>query len=375
MAGIYVHIPFCLTRCHYCDFYSVTQTDLAQAFTDACVAEIRLRADYLKGEVPDTIYFGGGTPSLLDPALLEKLLLEIRQVLHPSTTSEVTIEANPDDLTEEKLAAWLAMGFNRISIGLQSFREQDLKLMNRRHSVVQGLKAPHLAFESGFNNISLDLIYGLPDLSIAEWKNNLTLLKELPCTHLSAYHLTYEPGTVFTRWKKQGKIAEPEDWQSLQQYELLLSQVQELGFEHYEISNFARNKQYSRHNIKYWNGESYLGLGPSAHGYNQLRRHWNPPSVNQYIRIYRDGTGSPGEEVITPEMKRNELIMTRLRTIWGIHKDDWEQQVSTQCWIDFIGQAQPLITQGRLVHSENRLKIPFGYFFEADGIIAELFEV
>lgn len=375
MAGIYIHIPFCLTRCHYCDFYSETRLEMVESFHQSCLKEIGIKHQYLEGEPADSIYFGGGTPSLVDPAMLDELLRAIQDQFNMTPDPEITLEVNPDDVSDEKLTQWLKSGFNRISMGLQSFRSEDLELMNRRHQADQALDVPRMAFDAGFVNISLDLIYGIPGLSRAAWKNNLELLADLPFTHLSAYHLTIEPGTVFDHWKKTGKLTEMEDQDSLEQYELLCTELKKMGVEQYEISNFARNQKYSRHNMKYWTGESYVGLGPSAHSYNGRQRHWNPASVRKYQQYYLHGDGQIGEETLTPAMSRNELIMTRLRTVWGITKNDWEQQVSTQSWTDFIQQCQPMIHARRLGYDRERLVIPQKRFFEADGIIAELFTV
>lgn len=373
MPGVYLHIPFCLTRCHYCDFYSVTQMDMAARFAEACRMEIQLRKASAGDQAVDTIYFGGGTPSALNTLLTAQLMEELQAAFTLDEDAETTIEVNPDDLTPEKLTDWKSMGFNRISIGIQSFRPEDLKLMNRRHDHQQALEAPLMAQKAGFSRISVDLIYGIPGLLLSDWEKNLDHLGNIPVTHVSAYHLTFEPGTVFNRWKEQGKIREADEELSLAQYQILVSALDQQGLAQYEISNFARNQQYSRHNIKYWNGSSYLGFGPSAHSFNGKERQWNKASLKDYLAQASTGVWKPGSEEITATMHRNELIMTRLRTVWGIHKQEWEKEVPGQSWDALLDQARNMLQSGHLHMHEDRLTIAGDHFFQADGIIARLF--
>ncbi|MCK5820819.1 MAG: radical SAM family heme chaperone HemW [Bacteroidales bacterium] len=375
MAGIYIHIPFCVQRCHYCDFFSSTSLDLRKQFVNACLKEIELRADYLDGKESDTIYLGGGTPSLLDADSLDLILNKLYKHLNISSKTEITIEANPDDLSSEVLANMKSLGFNRISLGIQSFRDIDLLFMNRRHTADQAINSIRLAEKSGFQNISVDLIYGLDALSDKAWMKNLMLLKDFHVNHLSAYHLTIEPETVFGRWHKAGKIQEMKEGKSLNQYNTLRELSAELGFEHYEISNFAKNKKYSRHNTKYWKGEWYLGIGPSAHSFNGKSRHWNPSDLQQYIDGYLTDCLITKQEDISEIDRRNELIMTRLRTKWGIKQADWETLNHKQSWGEFVVQCQKYLISKDMILKNNMLSISVDSWFRADGIIADLFSI
>lgn len=375
MAGIYLHIPFCVQRCHYCDFFSSTRLELRKKFVNACLNEIELRADFLEGKESDTIYLGGGTPSLLDTASLELILNKLFKHLNISSKTEITIEANPDDLNIDMLSNLKSVGFNRISLGIQSFRDKDLMFMNRRHNAEQAIKSVHMLEKSGFDNMSIDLIYGIPGLSEIDWKENLLQLKDLPVNHLSAYHLTIEPGTIFGKWLKAGKIEEMKEGKSLTQYQILRELSGELGFEHYEISNFAKNRQYSKHNIKYWTGEWYLGIGPSAHSFNGKTRHWNPSDLVKYIDGYLAASIITKQECISDNDRRNELIMTRLRTKWGIRKEDWEILVNNQNWSQFVKQCQKYLSSKDMISENEKLIINPESWFRADGIIADLFSI
>jgi len=375
MAGIYLHIPFCVQRCHYCDFFSSTRLELREQFVNACLNEIELRADYLEGKESETIYLGGGTPSLLDTGSLELILKTIYKHLKISSNAEITIEANPDDLNSEILRNLRSVGFNRISIGIQSFRNKDLLLMNRRHTAEQAVNSIHMAESAGFDNLSIDLIYGIPELSEKNWMDNLLQLRDMPVNHLSAYHLTIESGTVFGKWLKEGKIEEVDEEYSLKQYQILRKFAKELGFEHYEISNFARNKQYSQHNMKYWTGEWYLGAGPSAHSYNGKSRHWNPSGLQEYIQGYSKRSILTEQENISDNDRRNELIMTSLRTGWGINQSDWEKLEHPQSWLQILKQCQKFLSSNDMIYEKNKLVINQDSWFRADGIIADLFRL
>jgi len=375
MAGIYVHIPFCVQRCYYCDFFSSTRLELTEQFVNACLKEIELRATYLDGKVADTIYLGGGTPSLLDAASLELILNKLYKHLNISTQAEITIEANPDDLNMEVLRDFKSLGFDRISLGIQSFRDKDLLFMNRRHNADQAINSIDMVEKAGFDNISIDLIYGIPGLKENDWINNLMRLKNLPINHLSAYHLTIEKETVFGKWLKTGKIKEMDEEHSLTQYKILRELSGEFGFEHYEISNFAKNKLYSCHNMKYWTGEWYLGIGASAHSFNGKSRHWNPSDLQQYIDGYMANDLLTEQENISNNDRRNELIMTGLRTIWGVKQVDWEKLNHKQTWVQFVKQCQKYLTSKDMVYENETLSISSGSWFRADGIIADLFSV
>lgn len=370
-----MHIPFCVQRCHYCDFFSSTRLELRKKFVNACLNEIELRADFLEGKESDTIYLGGGTPSIMDTASLELILNKLFKHLNISSKTEITIEANPDDLNIEVLSNLKSVGFNRISLGIQSFRDKDLMFMNRRHNAKQAINSVHMLEKSGFDNMSIDLIYGIPGLSEKDWKENLLQLKDMPVNHLSAYHLTIEPGTIFGKWLKTGIIEEMKEGKSLTQYQILRELSGELGFEHYEISNFAKNEQYSKHNIKYWTGEWYLGIGPSAHSFNGKTRHWNPSDLVKYIDGYLAASIITKQECISDNDRRNELIMTRLRTKWGIRKEDWEILVNNQDWSQFVKQCQKYLSSKDMISENEKLIINPDSWFRADGIIADLFSI
>jgi oxygen-independent coproporphyrinogen-3 oxidase len=343
---------------------------------------MELRKDYLAGEPIDTIYFGGGTPTLLHPALLEKLLEKIRSLFPITDSAEITLEANPDDitpnlrtpnlLTSNFLTSLQSSGVNRLSLGLQSFFNDHLTFMNRRHDARQAESAVYMAAEAGFSNISIDLIYGIPGMTMEQWAYNLHKANELPAVHLSAYHLTIEPGTRFGRMRKAGLFTEADDADSIRQYSLLRELTEAGGYEQYEISNFARNKLYSRHNSKYWTGEGYIGFGPSAHSFSGTQRHWNPSSIKLWMQQTSGGT-EPKGETVTPLMQRNEYVMTRLRTSAGIEKEDFRRRFGESAWNELMVLADSYLRIGELVFRNNRLWFDPEAWFRSDGILSALF--
>jgi len=321
MAGIYIHIPFCRRRCFYCDFYKTTQTALKSFYIEALLTELNLRKSYLQNEIIDTIYFGGGTPSVLTPPEIEKILAGIYGGFDVVTNPEITLEANPDDLDVEYLSRLAETKINRLSIGIQSFFDEDLKQMNRRHNSLQASGCVNEAFSAGFKNISIDLIYGLPGLTLEKWGENLKQAFVLPVSHLSAYHLTYHEGTRFFDLKKKGFLQEiPED-DSVAQFELLIDKALENNFFQYEISNFAKEGAISKHNSAYWSGKKYLGLGPSAHSYDGSSRQWNVSDVGLYIENIKKSTPLFELEILSENERYNDYIITNLRTMWGISEE------------------------------------------------------
>jgi len=321
MAGIYIHIPFCRRRCFYCDFYKTTQTAFKSFYIEALLNELNLRKSYLQNEIIDTIYFGGGTPSVLTPPEIEKILAEIYGGFNMVTNPEITLEANPDDLDVEYLSRLAETKINRLSIGIQSFFDEDLKQMNRRHNSLQASGCVNEAFSAGFKNISIDLIYGLPGLTLEKWGENLKQAFVLPVSHLSAYHLTYHEGTRFFDLKKKGFLQEiPED-DSVAQFELLIDKALENNFFQYEISNFAKEGAISKHNSAYWSGKKYLGLGPSAHSYDGSSRQWNVSDVGLYIENIKKSTPLFELEILSENERYNDYIITNLRTMWGISEE------------------------------------------------------
>lgn len=322
MAGIYIHIPFCRKKCFYCDFYKTTAVSQKPLFLEVLQEEIRMQQNYLGGETVETVYFGGGTPSVLSQPELKRIL-DLLFLHHTvSDTAEITVEANPDDLSLTYLNELKATGVNRLSIGIQSFSDEDLKRMNRRHSSEQAIQSVRDARQAGFTDISIDLIYGLPGLSLARWEQNLKKAVELPASHLSAYHLTYHEGTRFHHWLKKGQLAELPEKESLDQFDRLVRITGDAGYEQYEISNFARNGAYSRHNTSYWNGSKYLGLGPSAHSFDGISRQWNISDIYRYSRSIQSGKLNFEREVLTEKDQLNDYLITRLRTRWGISLTD-----------------------------------------------------
>lgn len=372
MNGIYLHIPFCKSKCHYCDFYSVTKSDGQDGFVDTVLRELILRSDYLTDKLVDTIYFGGGTPTLLHPAKLGMILDRLKEWYQVTGDAEITIEANPDDLTITGVEQYRNIGFNRISIGTQSFFDGHLKLMNRRHDASQAIEAVKMARAGGFGNISLDLIYGIPGMTPAQWEHNMNVASDLPADHISAYHLTIEPGTRFGRLKQAGRFAEVPDEQSAAQYRMLLERMEAHGFEQYEISNFAREGRYSRHNTKYWMGDSYIGLGPSAHSFNGTQRHWNRASLVRYTADVGSGR-HPAGETISRMMHRNEYVMTRLRTSRGIGSMDFQSEFGEPAWMELLSMADKHRIKGHLIFDGGRLFFNKEAWFHSDGILSDLF--
>ena len=320
MAGIYIHIPFCKQACHYCNFYFSVSTSLKSDLVKAIVKEIELSKDYLDGEVIETIYFGGGTPSLLDADEIKSILDAIFRY-HPNIDlQEMTLEANPDDLTNEKVAELISLrsfGLDRLSVGVQSFHDVDLIYMNRAHSAQEASSAIKRAQHAGFNNMTIDLIYGTPTMSDEKWADNIRAAHELGIPHISSYALTVEPKTYLDKYIKTGRTKPVDEAQTVRQFDMLMSKMSENKYDQYEVSNFARAGHYAIHNTNYWRGKKYLGLGPSAHSYNGQSRRWNVANNLNYLKSINDSMIPAEVEHLTPSQQANEYIMTSLRTIWG----------------------------------------------------------
>jgi oxygen-independent coproporphyrinogen-3 oxidase len=325
---LYLHIPFCHQACHYCDFHFSTNTAYKSDLVNAICREIALQKDYLSDKGLKTIYFGGGTPSLLSAVELEQILDTIQQYFSVENEAEITLEANPEDLTSTYLSDLKTLGVNRLSIGIQSFREENLRFLNRNHSSAQALTCISKAQDIGIDNISIDLIYGIPGNDLHDLALDINKAVDTKVNHISAYSLTIEPKTVFGQQKKKGVFKElPEAIQS-QKFSFTRNLLAEKGFEAYETSNFAKNQQYSKHNTSYWNQESYLGIGPSAHSFNQVSRQWNVAKNGIYTKAINEGSIPSEIEILTEANKINEYIMTRLRTKWGIECSKIEQAFS-----------------------------------------------
>lgn len=372
MAGIYIHIPFCRQKCYYCDFYKTVNTSLKQSFLPALKEEAKLRKNYLQNETVETIYFGGGTPSVLESGEVKKILEHLDQHFLLAENAEITFEANPDDLTKEYLQAIRAEGINRLSVGIQALQNHHLEKMNRRHDKKQALEAIENSVAAGFDNISVDLIYGLPGLTGAEWKESLAQVFRLPVQHLSAYHLTYHEGTAFYTWLRKGTLRELGESDSIEQFNLLMDEAAAAGFEQYEISNFARNGQYSQHNSAYWLGKKYLGLGPSAHSFDQRSRRWNVSHVESYIKGLAQDTSWFEEEILNDKERFNEYILTRIRTKWGVSILEIERLFGEDRKNYLLEQVEKYRKSGKIRVANDTIIIPREGLFISDEIMADL---
>lgn len=371
MAGIYIHIPFCRQKCYYCDFYKTDKLNYLSEFLTALKKEISQQNNYLPGEFIDTIYIGGGTPSLLKEPEITSIFSSLNKYFKILPQAEITFEANPDDLDPACLAMLKRSGINRLSIGIQSFQEKHLKMMNRRHTAQQAVDSVINAKNSGFNNISVDLIYGIPGLTTDQWKDNLQKTFELPADHLSAYHLTYHEGTIFYNLLKRGKLHELSENDSFDQFTTLINKAGLAGFEQYEISNFAKNGMYSKHNTAYWTGKPYLGLGPSAHSFNGSSRKWNMSDLEKYIKLINEDEITFEEEHLTLNDKYNEFILTNLRTKWGVSLLTISEKFGKKAADYFIMTAQRFISAKSVVQKNEIYTLTPEGLFISDDIIAD----
>ena len=375
MAGLYIHIPFCNSKCAYCGFYSLPSLKLKERFLEALKTEIVARKDYLHGETVNTVYFGGGTPSLLSTKEISELLHLINETFPVGIGPEITLEANPDTLSLEYLKGLRQLGVNRLSIGIQSFFDNDLKYLSRRHDSNHAKQCLDWAKQAGFSNISIDLIYGLPTSDAEQWNRNLDLFFELGLPHLSAYALTLEPNSILTKQIELGKVPPIKEEDALRDYEILCRRAAENGYLHYEISNFCQRGMHSKHNASYWFGTPYIGFGPSAHSFDGASRQWNVSSVEKYCARVPEPVEGPfyEKEILSPEQQYDEYVMLRLRTHWGIDlkymKREMGERFSTYC----EKQAQPLIAQGRLSQTREFLYLTDQQMLFADGVAEELF--
>ncbi|MCC8020074.1 MAG: radical SAM family heme chaperone HemW [Rikenellaceae bacterium] len=370
MAGIYLHIPFCKRKCIYCDFYSTAQFGLyGGKFLEAAFREVRTQRGFLADPV-DTVYFGGGTPSLYAPSDIRYLLETVSDNFNTSRLSEVTLEANPEDLSPPYLNALAAAGINRLSIGVQSFDDGLLTFMRRRHDAARAAEAVRHARSAGFGNISIDLIYGIPGMTAGIWEETLREAVALRPEHISAYHLTFESGTTLGKWKEKKKISEVPDEESREQFLALHHTLTEAEYEHYEVSNFALPGYRSRHNSSYWTGEPYLGIGPGAHSYDGTVRRLCDMTVKDYV-----AAAEPvyGREQLTSDDRYNEIVMTSLRTSDGLHLSRIRNKVG-DCFSElFIETARPLVERGHLRQNGERYWIEPADFLTSDSVIAYLF--
>lgn len=373
MAGIYIHIPFCKQRCHYCNFHFSTNLHYKNEFLQALLKEMELQQHYLGTQPVETIYFGGGTPSLLSTHELSTITEALHTHWQVQPGAEITLEANPDDVTGERLAGWKQAGINRLSIGIQSLYDEELRWMNRAHSAAEARTVIEKARQAGFEDFSVDLIYGSPLLSDAQWTETLQWVLQQQITHLSCYALTVEPQTPLDKFIRTGQRTQVNNEQQSRQFLLLMDVLQQAGWEHYEISNFARPGHRSRHNSAYWKGTHYLGLGPSAHSFNGHTRQWNVAHNRQYIEALQKGTLLFEKEVLTPVQQLNEYIMTSLRLQEGCSLPVIAQQLGEAHAQQLRVNAVPFIERGHLQLREQHLILTREGKLFADGIAADLF--
>ena len=374
MAGIYIHIPFCKQRCLYCAFYSSTLHSKQQEYCDALCREIIMRRNYIIGII-DTIYFGGGTPSTLTREQLQKILGTIKENYRLSPSAEITIEANPDDLTPEYLATLRSLSFNRLSMGIQSFDDAQLKAIGRRHTAERARQAVKDARTAGFENISIDLMFALPSSTSAQWQESIKQAIELRPTHISAYNLTYEEETPLYRALQQGKIEAVDEEENLKQFEILIEQLAAAGYRHYEISNFAIPGYESRHNSSYWHDIPYLGCGAAAHSYNGESRSWNISDIKTYIEGINNGAPFSEVEQLTTAEQYNDAILTRLRTADGVPSDWMRKKFGDKLTDYMLRNAAPHIAAGRLKEDNGILSLTRKGLFVSDAIIRDLIYV
>ena len=376
MAGIYVHIPFCRKLCYYCDFHFSVSLKRKDAVVESILKEIELRKNYLGSEKIQTIYLGGGTPSVLNIQEINAIFEKVFRDFVVSEDVEITMEANPDDLKPEYLKVlYEESPVKRLSIGIQSFRDEDLKIMNRRHTAKEAITAVRNSQEAGFDNINIDLIYGIPGLNTEAWKNNLAEAFDLGIQHISAYHLTFEPKTVFWRYVSQGKLKPVNENLSLEQFEWLVRETSNHGFTHYEISNFAREGFYSKHNTNYWKHRKYLGIGPSAHSYNLTSRQWNVANNAKYIEALENNIVPFEKEELDPDTIYNDYLLTSLRTMWGANIIHMRNEIGEKYVTHFLHYSRKFIDNGEMVRTGDTFVLSQKGKFLVDYIISGLMYV
>jgi oxygen-independent coproporphyrinogen-3 oxidase len=375
MAGLYLHIPFCKQACHYCDFHFSTRLDSKGLLTQALSVELELQRDYLKGEIIGTVYFGGGTPSLLSGVEWELIFSSIHKNFSVEQGVEITVEANPDDLTNEKLLSLKGFGVNRLSIGIQSLDDEVLKSLNRSHDSIQAIKSIKTARKLGFSNINVDLIYAIPGREISLLQKDIDQLLSLEPEHISAYSLTIEEKTVFGNWAAKGRFIPETESENARQFELVMDKLAQAGFEQYEISNYARTGFQSQHNSSYWKQKKYLGIGPSAHSFNGKQRQANVSSNPAYIKSLTAGKLPATIETLSREDNINEYIMTTLRTMWGCDADylksmfDYDLLKNQEVYISHTKET------GLITQTGNVLQLTRAGKMLADKIASDLFIV
>ena len=372
MSGIYIHIPFCKQACHYCDFHFSTSLKKKDEMILALAKEIEMRKSEFQDEIVETIYFGGGTPSILQIADLRFLIDEVYRNYKVVENPEVTVEANPDDLDNETIRQLANSPVNRLSIGIQSFFEDDLKLMNRAHNAEEAKKCLETATQC-FDNISIDLIYGIPKMSNEKWLQNIETALSFGVPHISSYALTVEPKTALHSFIQKGIIPQPDDEVAQEHFHILVDKLSENGFIHYELSNFGKENYFSKNNSSYWLGKKYIGIGPSAHSYDGKNRGWNVSNNSLYIKSIQENKLPIEIETLTKTDRYNEYIMTGLRTIWGVSLERIEQEFG-KTYLDYLNQqASKFIEDHLLFVDDNILRTTKKGKFLSDGIASDLF--
>jgi oxygen-independent coproporphyrinogen-3 oxidase len=375
LSGIYIHIPYCKQQCTYCDFhFRISQKDKLEMLK-SMEKEIEFKTNYLSTKSIKTIYFGGGTPSILNIEEINSLINTIKDNYKISEGAEITLECNPDDLTEKKLLSLKEVGINRLSIGIQSFKDKDLEFMNRSHNSKEGIDCIKTAKKVGFNNITVDLIYGLPNQTVEEWEENLDILFSLDIQHISAYALTVENKTALNHLIKTGKIKALPDEKTIEQFNILQEKTKERGFIHYEISNFGKENFFSKHNTAYWQSKEYIGIGPSAHSFNGISRSWNISSNKKYIDGIQDDKSFSETEILTIEQQYNEYVFTSLRTIWGVDLDYLSERFLENITEHFLKEIAKWIEKGYIQKTNKKYTLTQKGKAFADGVSSDLFIV
>jgi oxygen-independent coproporphyrinogen-3 oxidase len=381
MAGIYIHIPFCKSKCAYCNFFSLASESKINDYVEALKKEIVLRKNYLGGEIVKTIYFGGGTPSLLSVKNIEEILELLNKNYEIISSPEITLEINPDTIDREKMFSLKQIGVNRMSVGIQSFDDEDLRYLGRRHDSRHAMQVLEDLKHTDFEKITLDLIYGMPTLTEEKWNKNLDIFFSTGITHLSAYALTVEPKTILGQRIEKGELQSVSEEDTIRHYNILVNRTKENGFEHYEISNFAKEGFRSQHNSIYWRDEKYLGLGPSAHSYDGISRQWNISNLTKYIQLVgdaetqrrRDAELFYEKEILSTEDKFNEYVMTSLRTSWGSDIEKIERDYGKSYAHHFLKNIKKYLENEEMLKENNTYFLSEKGKLFADGIAADLF--
>ena len=372
MAGIYIHIPFCKRRCIYCDFFSTIQSEKKPTYIHALCQELEMRKNYLEGEEIETIYLGGGTPSQLTEKELNEIFTSLYNIYKVKEDAEITLEANPDDLTPEYVSMLHRLPINRISMGIQTFQEETLKLLHRRHTARQAIEAFQRCREAGFRNISIDLMYGLPGETLDTWKEDLQQAIALHPEHISAYHLIYEEGTALWKLRDEHQVEEADEDLSVTLFKTLINELKQAGYQHYEISNFCLPGLHSRHNSSYWTGKKYLGCGPSAHSFNGSSRQWNIASLDNYLKGIASGKPNYEIEELDLYTRYNDFVITSIRTCWGMSLSRLRSEYGEELYRYCLRMAKSHLEQGVLEIEEDTLRLTQEGIFISDGIMSDL---